>query len=241
MHESTQLLVFQDLSDLNWPQFFAVYRESSEENAAEWYPEFSEEEALKKYEEGFRDYLLGSFQEEHGLLLILAKDGVYRSALRLLPKEQNAFFLEALETHPKGRQMGYGKRILQETMMYLHQRFPGCSVRSVVSGKNKISIQTHRAAGFSAVKDANGDLCMTWSDAQISRIEEQEALLDRILASNAPAREDLRALADYYEGPLWRLDYESDEAGQIPEQVKRGVLSEDAVYDVLTEYQELLS
>ena len=106
MHESTQLLVFQDLSDLNWPQFFAVYRESSEENAAEWYPEFSEEEALKKYEEGFRDYLLGSFQEEHGLLLILAKDGVYRSALRLLPKEQNAFLLEALETHPKGRQMG---------------------------------------------------------------------------------------------------------------------------------------
>ena len=82
---------------------------------------------------------------------------------------------------------------------------------------------------------------MTWSDAQISRIEEQEALLDRILASNAPAREDLRARADYYEGPLWRLDYESDEAGQIPEQVKRGVLSEDAVYDVLTEYQELLS
>ena len=36
------------------------------------------------------------------------------------------------------------------------------------------------------------------------------------------------------------MDYESDEAGQIPEQVKRGILSEDAIYDVLTTYEELL-
>ena len=49
------LLVFQDLAGLNWPQFFAVYRESSVENAAAWYPELSEEEvqrAKRKYISG---------------------------------------------------------------------------------------------------------------------------------------------------------------------------------------------
>ena len=70
------LLIFHDLSELNWPQFFAVYRESSEENAAEWYPELSEEEALAKYEEGYRSYLLGDFRAAQGTLLVLEKDGV---------------------------------------------------------------------------------------------------------------------------------------------------------------------
>ena len=234
------LLIFHDLSNLNWTQLFAVYRESSTENAAEWYPDLPKEEALAKYEEGFQNYLLGDFGAEHGTLFVLEKDGVYRSALRLLPQNQNAFLIEALETHPKDREKGFGKRILQETMLYLHRHYPGCTVCSHVSQKNIISIQTHRAAGFSGSKDADGNLSMTWSDEQLARIEEQEARLDRILAAEHPSVEDLRALEAYYEGPLWRTDFESDEAGQIPQQIKRGVLSEDAIYDVLTEYQHLL-
>lgn len=234
------LLVFRDLSGLNWEQFFAVYRESSTENAAEWYPELSGEEALTKYEEGYRDYLTGDFQANDGMLLVLEKDGVYRSALRLLPQEPNRFLLEALETHPDFREMGFGKRILQETMLWLHNIAPGCFICSHVSRKNKISIQTHRAAGFSGTKDEACDLVMTWSDAQLARIEEQEARLNRILAAETPSVDDLRALEAYYESPLWRIDFESDAAGQIPQQVKRGVLSEDAIYDVLTEYRDLL-
>ena len=35
-------------------------------------------------------------------------------------------------------------------------------------------------------------------------------------------------------------DFEDDEAGKIPRDLKRGVLSEDAVYDLLTENRELL-
>ncbi len=234
------LLIFKDLSDLNWPQLFAVYRESSEENASEWYPELSEKEALAKYEDGYRNYLVGDFRAAEGTLFVLEKDGVYRSALRLLPQGQNMFLLEALETHPAYREMGFGKRILQETMLYLHRNDPGCSITSHVSRKNRISAQTHRAAGFSGTKDAEGDFLMTWSDAQLARIEEQEARLDRILASDNPSVEDLRLLAAYYDGPQWRMDFESDEAGQIPEQIKRGVLSEDAIYDVLTSYEEML-
>ena len=234
------LLIFNDLSFLNWQQFFAVYRESSSENAAEWYPDLPEEEALGKYEAGFRDYLLGDFQAEQGILLILQRDGLYRSALRLLPQGQNSFLLEALETHPDYREMGYGKRILHEMMLYLHRTSPNCTVRSYVSPKNKKSIMTHRAAGFAGAKTEDGNLCMTWSDEQLSRIEKQEACLNRILSAEKPSVADLRQLAAYYDGPLWRIDFESDEAGQIPDQIKRGILSEDAIYDVLTSYEEML-
>lgn len=235
------LLIFNDLSDLNWQQFFAVYRESSSENAAEWYPDLSTDAALEKYEAGFRDYLLGTFQAEQGILLILQRDGLYRSALRLLPQTQNSFLLEALETHPDYREMGYGKRILHEMMLYLHRTGPNCTVRSYVSPKNKKSIMTHRAAGFTGAKTGDDeDLCMTWSDEQLARIEKQEACLDRILSADDPSVDDLRQLAAYYDGPLWRFDFESDEAGQIPDQIKRGILSEDAIYDVLTTYGEML-
>ena len=49
----------------------------------------------------------------------------------------------------------------------------------------------------------------------------------------------LRELAEYYAGEDWRMDFEDDEAGKLPHDLKRGVLSEDSVYDVLTENTEL--
>ena len=45
-------------------------------------------------------------------------------------------------------------------------------------------------------------------------------------------------LMSYY-GGKWRQDYEDDEAGKIPKDLKRGVLSQDAVYDLLSENREL--
>lgn len=49
----------------------------------------------------------------------------------------------------------------------------------------------------------------------------------------------LRELAGYYAGEDWRTDFEDDSAGRLPKDLKRGVLSEDAVYDVLAENTEL--
>ena len=45
----------------------------------------------------------------------------------------------------------------------------------------------------------------------------------------------LRRLRRYYEGGQWLRDYALDEAGLLPRQLKRGVLSQDGVYDLLTE------
>ena len=80
-------------------------------------------------------------------------------------------------------------------------------------------------------------------DERISRIKEMEGHLDRIIEwlvhpSDVSVREDVSILEEYYHSPLWRSDFEADEAGMLPSDLKRGVLSEDAVYNALTEYEE---
>ena len=84
---------------------------------------------------------------------------------------------------------------------------------------------------------------------QIRRIAQMEAYLDEIAAAQAEVtaalekygalREKLAVLTAYYEGPLWRQDFADDEAGKLPRDLKRGVVTEDAVYDVLTDHERL--
>lgn len=85
---------------------------------------------------------------------------------------------------------------------------------------------------------------------RIARIQEMEAHLDRVSAvlRNTEAglpellavQDSVRHLSAYYSSPLWREDFQADEAGELPKDLHRGVLSEDAVYDLLTEYDEQL-
>ena len=51
-------------------------------------------------------------------------------------------------------------------------------------------------------------------------------------------RRKLSLLEDYYSSGEWRKDYETDEAGLLPAGLKRGVLSQDGVYDLLAEWEE---
>ena len=84
---------------------------------------------------------------------------------------------------------------------------------------------------------------------QIERIKHFEMLLDRVapvLGSLEEAldafdgiQEDVRELSGYYESDEWREDFEADEAGRLPKDLKRGVLSEDGIYDVLSEHYSL--
>ena len=72
---------------------------------------------------------------------------------------------------------------------------------------------------------------------------EMEQRLNRILAWNAGDRsakdtiqEDVRLLDEYYKSPLWREDFEADEAGELPKGLPRGILSEDGIYNALGDY-----
>lgn len=87
-------------------------------------------------------------------------------------------------------------------------------------------------------------------DQQIARIQQMEAYLDdakdavkkvsAALEDFMAAQNKVIALEHYYEGGCWRKDFEDDEAGLLPDYLKRGVLTEDAIYDLLADNDELL-
>lgn len=83
------------------------------------------------------------------------------------------------------------------------------------------------------------------NEAIITRIREMETRLNNLLiwlsSDHSPTesiKEDVRILDDYYSGGQWRSDFEADEAGELPADLPRGVLSEDALYNALMEYEE---
>ena len=51
--------------------------------------------------------------------------------------------------------------------------------------------------------------------------------------------EHIDQLAEYYESSDWLRDFEDDEAGLIPEDIDRGALSEDGIYDLLTDQKNV--
>ncbi len=83
----------------------------------------------------------------------------------------------------------------------------------------------------------------------LSRVREMEERYDRLtrvitsledaLAAYARVRPDLEALQEYLDSGQWKADFEADEAGEIPAGVKRGVLSEDGLYDLLEQVGQL--
>lgn len=49
----------------------------------------------------------------------------------------------------------------------------------------------------------------------------------------------LKALERYYGSALWTADHDADSAGELPADLPRGVLSEDALYDLLCDNDHL--
>jgi hypothetical protein len=52
-------------------------------------------------------------------------------------------------------------------------------------------------------------------------------------------QEDIAALEQYYGSKEWKQDYADDEAGLLPADLKRGVLSEDGIWNLLEDVREL--
>ena len=86
-------------------------------------------------------------------------------------------------------------------------------------------------------------------DERIRRIAGMEEKMDAVLAAAAELERALEhwervqpalsALAAYYDGGDWLSDFAEDEAGLLPEDLKRGVLSEDGLFDLLEREREL--
>ena len=75
---------------------------------------------------------------------------------------------------------------------------------------------------------------------QIERIQYMEQLLDFVLKARKEQdkqeriQEAIRILSEYYGSDEWKQDFADDEAGLLPKDLKRGVLSEDGIWNLLT-------
>ena len=74
--------------------------------------------------------------------------------------------------------------------------------------------------------------CLVSASAAVKRLE---AALDRYES----VRQAIATLDEYYGSDLWRQDLADDEAGLLPENLKRGVLSQDAIWNLLTDVRTL--
>lgn len=82
-----------------------------------------------------------------------------------------------------------------------------------------------------------------------NRITEMEQRLDRAsaavealevaLGQYAAVQDDLAELDTYLGSPEWHADRADDEAGRLPQGLKRGVLSEDAIWNLLERHRAL--
>ena len=75
----------------------------------------------------------------------------------------------------------------------------------------------------------------------IRRVMEMEECLDRLsgvdpvqIPLDPGLQNRLARLKAYYEGGQWLRDYELDEQGLLPREMKRGVLAQDTLFDLLT-------
>ncbi len=85
---------------------------------------------------------------------------------------------------------------------------------------------------------------------EIKRISEMEAIFDEVTAAQdsleraiddyKSLQDKVRWLEDYYSGDQWKEDFAMDERGEIPADIKRGVLSEDGIYDLLERNSEIM-
>lgn len=80
-------------------------------------------------------------------------------------------------------------------------------------------------------------------DEQVERITHMEQILTKAqdaIRTLIELRPQIEELSAYYGSKDWFADYDADRAGLLPPDLKRGVLSEDAVYDLLAQYRDLL-
>ena len=85
----------------------------------------------------------------------------------------------------------------------------------------------------------------------ILRISKMELCFDRLreasetnpaaLKEDPILKEHLHTLTRYYEGGQWLCDYALDEQGLLPHDLKRGVLSQDALFNFLDSLNYRLS
>ena len=76
-------------------------------------------------------------------------------------------------------------------------------------------------------------------EAILDTAQQKMDALEQRIADFKEYQAKIQELEAYYTSPLWKEDYAADEAGLLPKDLKRGVLSEDAIWNMLEDNRTL--
>ena len=80
---------------------------------------------------------------------------------------------------------------------------------------------------------------ITQMERNLDQLAEAAKALSAALDQYAEAQSAVYALGAYLSSGAWSEDNETDEAGLLPENLKRGVLSQDGIWNVMNDCHEL--
>lgn len=95
---------------------------------------------------------------------------------------------------------------------------------------------------FDSSKTAVGDIINAYDEyiRAIATYFDAKKKYTAALKQFEQAQPNMHSLEMYYTGDEWKSDYEADEAGELPKSMKRGVLSQDGINDLLDENNKIL-
>ena len=73
----------------------------------------------------------------------------------------------------------------------------------------------------------------------LGRASQAVLKLSAVLEEYTEAQVALRELENYYGSNEWKQDFADEEAGRLPTDMNRGVLSEDAIWNLLEDNREI--
>ena len=78
-------------------------------------------------------------------------------------------------------------------------------------------------------------------ERSFNRVRKVVDALERDLAALEALKGQVGELQEYQSSGLWMEDFEADERGELPAELRRGVLSEDALYNLFEDINNLKS
>ena len=136
-----------------------------------------------------------------------------------------------------------GNEKARQAIMTTDTKYKECAVQTEIGGKTVTIGAMCKGSGMIHI-NMGTMLSFVTTDCDISG-EMLEAALRQVVpatyncvsvdgdTSTNDIKQKLRILDDYYTSGQWLKDYEADEQGLLPYDLKRGVLSQDALYELL--------
>lgn len=77
-------------------------------------------------------------------------------------------------------------------------------------------------------------------EEKFDALQQSVRALEDAIAQSQDFRDNYKALKKYMDSGKWLKDYEADEKGELPSDLKRGVLSQDGLYDLLQDASDVI-